>query len=270
MAITTLDGYIGANKQIVKWARLSGRTTIAYQWFTVIDLDGSPGKGVLEGTSTTAGVVPTSSTAGFPHIYPYGTGKTGYLTRLMYSNGWGAVRLRLYDLLWKGGAYAATANVSLTGQPSFSARLPLDADSNPMYGGLEIWAECVTAFNNSVTFNVTYTNQDGTGSRTTGATGVGASPIVGRMWQLPLQSGDSGVRSIDGVVGAVATTGTANILVMRYLAEVRCHAAGYTECKGLDDVGFLQIPETAAIYPILSSDNTVSGVTDIYMEIASN
>lgn len=56
---------------------------------------------------------------------------------------------------------------------------------------------------------VTYTNQDGVTGRTTGTiAATGVAPIVGRMLQLPLQAGDTGVQKIESVTSTVSTAGT--------------------------------------------------------------
>ena len=69
MAITSFDpGLIGAAKQFSSFAKTAARTSVATGWFSVFDLAGNPGAGVLAGTSTTTGVVPTDATAGCPTI----------------------------------------------------------------------------------------------------------------------------------------------------------------------------------------------------------
>jgi hypothetical protein len=62
----------------------------------------------------------------------------------------------------------------------------------------------------ATTVSVRYTNQAGTGSRTSTVTSFGGTSFreVGRLILIPLQSGDTGVRSVEGVT-VTATTGTA-------------------------------------------------------------
>ena len=59
MAITTLDGYIGARKIIVVQKKTASITSVAQQITSPFAAAGIPGAGVLAGTSTAAGVVPT-------------------------------------------------------------------------------------------------------------------------------------------------------------------------------------------------------------------
>ena len=59
MAITSFDGFIASAKQYLSVAKTAARTSVAASWFSVFDLAGKPGAGVLASTSTAAGVVPT-------------------------------------------------------------------------------------------------------------------------------------------------------------------------------------------------------------------
>ena len=135
MAITTFDGFIAATKQYVSVAKTASRTSIAASWFSVFDLAGNPGAGTLAGTSTTAGVVPTAATAGTPAINAFGGGATGYLAQVDFGSSV-ASRLKLFDMVFKAGAYTFNANVTLSAQPSYSARMP-----GGVYEDTQIWIE---------------------------------------------------------------------------------------------------------------------------------
>jgi hypothetical protein len=263
MAIATLDAYIAAAKQNLTLAKTATRTSIAVFPFSVFDLAGNPGAGTLAGTSTTAGVVPTDATAGCPLINAFGGGAAGYLARVQFASTV-ACRITLYDLLFKAGAYAFNANTALSAQPSYSGRLP-----GTNYVGLQIWVETVTAATGNQTWNVTYTNQAGTGSRTTGAVGIGAAPTLGRMWQLPLQAGDSGVQKIDNVQGGTGSAGTANILVLRRLWEGRVPVAASGGSDDLLKTGLPEIYADSALYMIITADSTSTGIPDMAVEVAN-
>lgn len=263
MAISTVDGYVAAAKQLVPWKKTATRTTVANGWFSLFDVAGLPGAGTLAGSSTAAGVVPTDATAGCPPINAFGGGAKGYLSRVEFGSTV-ACRLRLYDLLFKAGAYAFNANTALSAQPSYSGRLP-----NTDYKGLEIWVEQVTAATGNQAVNVTYTNEGGTGSRTTGAIGIGAAPTVGRCWQLPLQSGDAGVQKIDNVAGSVATVGTFNVLVLRPLWTGRVIAANQGDLHDMLRTGLREIFADSALFGLVNADSTSSGIPDIEAEVAN-
>ena len=143
MALTTFDpGFIAAAKQFVSFSRLASRTAVAAAWSSVFDLAGNPGAGVLAGTSTAAGVVPTDATAGTPVINAFGAGATGYLAQVDFGNTV-ACRMKLFDMLFKAGAYAFTAaTTTLAAQPSYSSRVPAGTD----FAETQIWIEVSTAF----------------------------------------------------------------------------------------------------------------------------
>lgn len=264
MAITTLDGLIASTKQRVRWTKTATRTTIANGWFSLIDIAGQPGAGVLAGSSTTAGVVPTDLTAGYPIITPFTGANKGYVGRCAFSNTV-TCRLVVFDRLWLGGAYAFNANTAITAPPSYVGRLPASD-----YTGTELWVEQVTAATGNQAVNVTYTNQSGTGTRTTGATGIGAAPTVGRCWQLPLQAGDSGVQEVDNVQGTVATAGTFNVMVLRRLCEGRVIVANGLDRQSAIDTGALvEVFHDSAFYVLIAADGTSSGLPDVDFQVVN-
>lgn len=263
MAITTLDGYIAAAKQKIPFTKTATRTTVANGWFSLFDIAGQPGAGTLAGTSTTAGVVPDDTTTGTPSINAFGGGNTGYLTRVEYASTV-ACRIAVFDLLFKAGAYAFNANTALTAQPSYLGREP-----NGTGQDLEIWVETVTAATGNQTWNVTYTNSAGTGSRTTGVVGIGAAPTLGRCWQLPLQAGDAGVQKIDNVAGGTGSAGTANILVLRPLWTSRVTLANMGDVHDIIRSGMQRVYDTSALYVMVAADSTSSGVPELSFQISN-
>lgn len=264
MPITTLDGLIASTKQRVPIKKTATRTTVANGWFSLFDVAGDPGAGVLAGTSTTTGVVPDDATAGVPIINAFGVGNNGHLMNVEFASSV-SCRLMIYDLLWKGGAYAF--NASTTGQTpaSYSARVPGGTD----FTNTEIWVETVTAATGNLAVNVTYTNQSGTTGRSTGAVGIGAAPTLGRMWQLPLQAGDTGVQGVTGVVGSVATVGTFNVLVIRPLWTGRVIAANFGDLHDYMRVGLPRVFDTSALAVCVNADGVLSGLPELMLTIAN-
>ena len=86
MAISTFDGFIASTKQYLSMMKTTSRTSIATGWFSVFDVAGNPGAGVLAGTSAAAGVVPTDATAGCPTIDAFGGSAVGYLAQVDYGS----------------------------------------------------------------------------------------------------------------------------------------------------------------------------------------
>jgi hypothetical protein len=263
MAITTLDGLIAAPKQRVQIVKTASRTSVGGAWFSVFDQAGNPGAGTLAGANTTTGVVPNDATAGVPILNAFGGGATGYVTGVEFASSV-TCRVMLFDLLWKGGAYAF--NASTTGQTpaSYSARVPGGTD----FTNTEIWLEQVTAGTLVQNVNVTYINQAGTAGRSTGTVATAVN-IVGRMWQLPLQAGDSGVQGVSGVVGSVASAGTFNILVLRPLWVGRVIVANAGDIHDYLRVGMPAITAEAALGIAVLADSTATGLPEMMVTIAN-
>lgn len=264
MAIITLDQLIASAKQRLPINKTASRTAVATIPFSVFDIAGGPGAGVLAGTSTTTGVVPTDLTAGVPTINAFGAGATGYIARIEWSSSV-ACRIALYDMLWKGGAY--NFNASTTGQTpaSYASRVPGGTD----FQGLEIFYEQVTAATGIQSVNVTYTNAAGQTNRATGVTSQGTAGIVGRMMQLPLQVDDSGVQAITGVVGSVATVGTFNILVMRPLGEARIRVANDSIIQDFLSTGMPQVFADSSLRYIITADAAATGTPECVVDIVN-
>jgi hypothetical protein len=264
MAITNTDGLIASAKQNIRWTKTGARTTIAAAWFSLFDIAGEPGAGTLAGSSTAAGVVPDDTTTGTPGINAFGGGATGYLTLVQFSSTV-AGRIAIADMLFKAGAYAFNAATTLAAQPSYSARVPSGTD----YSGTSIWIECVTAFTGNLSVAVTYTNQAGVAAHTTGTFATGTALTVGRMMQLPLQAGDTGVQKIESVTATVASAGTFNVLVLRQLWTDRVRSVND---GGVDDpfkTGMPVVFATSALIAYVANDSTASGVPDLLMQVAN-
>lgn len=262
MAIASFDQAIAAAKQYLSVAKTAVRPSIAASWFSVFDLAGSPGAGVLAGTSTAAGVVPTDATAGCPTIDAFGASALGYLWQLEYGCSV-ACRLKLFDMVFKAGAYAFNAAQALTGQPSYASRMP-----GGSYSDTQIWIEAVTAFTGNLTVTITYTNQSGvTGRTATRATGTALT--VGRLMQVPLQAGDTGVQAITNVAGTVATAGTFNVLVLRPLWSGRCRTANDGDVHDFTKTGMPQVFADSALFLAVAADSTSTGIPEIELVVAN-
>lgn len=265
MAISTRDGLVTAMaaKQNIMYMKSGARTTVAGIWFSLFDLAGQPGAGTLAGANTANGVVPDDTVAGFPSVNSFGGGATGYLTNIDYGSTV-ACRLAIFDCVFKAGAYAFNAATALTAQPSYATRMP-----GGVYDGTQIWLETVTAFTGNQSIAVTYTNQSGVAARTTGTIATGVAPTVGRMLQLPLQAGDTGVQKIESVTSTVSTVGTFNVLVLRPLASVRVRLVNDGGMYGPDLTGLPQLFDTSALFVAVSTDATASGVPELRLGVAN-
>ena len=273
MAITTLDGWVASAKNYISLAKTAARTTVAAAWFTTFDLAGNPGAGVLAGTSTTAGVVPTDATLGTPTINAFAGAATGYLSQVDFGSTV-ACRMKLFDLLFKAGAYAFTgATTALAAQPSYSSRVPGGTD----FSDTQIWIEVATAFVTGTAWqvNVTYTNHAGVVARTATALPAQAAAGLtqGRLYQLGLQAGDTGVQKIESVIvtngGTAMTAGAVNVLVLRPLWSGRCRLANDGDVHGLDKTAMPVVYADSALMLAICADGTSTGVPEIELVIAN-
>jgi hypothetical protein len=277
MAIASLDQYIAAAKQRIPIIKTASRTSVALIPFSVFDLAGNPGAGTLAGTSTAAGVVPTDATAGCPIINAFGGG-AGYITKAEIYNSV-ISRIQAWDLLFKAGAYAFTAGTtSLSAQPAISSRCPDYPGSGTVFGnGIEIWIEVSTAFTTGTAWQVqvTYTNSAGTAGRTSiiSAAQAAAALTQGKMFQLALQAGDSGVQKIESVIvtngGTAMTAGNFNVLILRPLFQARIPVANQAVILDLLGVGMPIIYTDSALIITVQADSTSTGLPDVLIEIAN-
>lgn len=264
MAITTLDQYIAAPNQRVIINKTGSVTSVALTPTQVLQAAGNPGAGTLAGTSTAAGVVPTDADAGFPTINAFAGSNTGYIGNVQWSSTV-ACRISLYDCVFKAGAYAFNAAVTLASQPSYSTRVPSGTD----FKSTEIWIEAVTAFTGNQSIAVTYTNQSGTAARTTGTIATGVAPIIGRMLQLPLQAGDTGVQKIESVTSTVSTVGTFNVLVLRRLWSGRVIVANSGDTHDFLKTGLPVMFADSALMAVVTPDSTSTGLFEMVVEVVN-
>ena len=263
MAITTVDGLVASASQLVPFYKSAARTTIANNWFSLWDLAGNPGAGTLAVGNTANGLVPDDTTGGDPSLNAFGGGATGYLSNVEFANTV-ACRMMLVDRVFHAGAYAFNASTSLTSQPSYSTRMP-----GTNYAGTQIWIETVTAFTGSPSIAVTYTNQAGTAAHTTGTVATGSALTLGRMIQLPLAAGDTGVQKIESVTATVATVGTFNVLVLRPLWTGRVPIANFGDTHSWDRIGFPQVYALSCLQVLMAADSTSSGVPELLFNVAN-
>lgn len=108
-------------------------------------------------------------------------------------------------LVHSGGLSGAVATAQTTNLPT--AALPRFTNGDGVMIGLRIWTQIGAT---ATTVTASYTNQAGTPGRTTPAVVIGGGSFreATRLLVLPLQDGDTGVRSVESVTLA-ATTDTA-------------------------------------------------------------
>jgi hypothetical protein len=129
---------------------------------------------------------------------------------------------------------------------------------------VELWLEIYTALGASAVATVTasYTNSAGVAGRTaTLVGGLPASSIAGRTFQMSLQSGDTGVQSVQSVtLGSSSGTAGAFGMVLRrglVFGNVSVANTGWTQGYAETDLQIVQ--DDACIEVICLASATTSG-----------
>jgi hypothetical protein len=180
----------------------------------------------------------SGQSTGFPKWSANGA-KTPYLAR-MGSTFATAGTIHVYDLMWATSGLSGNLNTAqtLTGFAGLPAR-------NTTGDGLELWVGCSSAIG-ATAHNVTasYTNQAGTAGRTTVSTAGIASMPANRMYQLPLQNGDTGVRSVQSLTLSAAS-GTAGMLWLLLMDRICSFSAPVPNVGNSLDFAALGLPKLA-------------------------
>ena len=258
MTILTHDNYIASAKQTLDWFKTASITSVAAQPTTNFHLAGNPSAGTLAVGNTANGIVPNDALAGYLPINALSA--TGHLSGVSYNwsvPGW----LFLYDCLFSAGAFAFNAATTLTTQPSYSARVP-----GGNYNGLEIWLEAVTAHTGNQSIRIQYLDEGGAAGDT-GTIATGVAPILGRMYRMPMGSGDTGVQRIDVVTSTVSSAGTFNVHVMRPLWKGRVTVANGGDVHDYLKTRLKQVYGDSALRVVCQPDSTAVGLPSLLIEL---
>lgn len=109
-------------------------------------------------------------------------------------------------LVHSGGLRADITTEQTTNLPT--AALPRYTDGIGVMIALDVYS---ATGGGGTTVTARYTNQDGVAGRVTQVVVWPASAPIGRRYILPLQNGDTGVRSVEGVTFAGSTTDAGNV-----------------------------------------------------------
>jgi hypothetical protein len=255
MAIASVAQYKSAQKQKLAYMK-AGATSVAGVGYIIISSAGAPLAGVIAGTDTISGVVQTNAIAGYPKFnIPFDSPKLTNFeiigsSTLLQSPAF------LYDVLWKAGPYSFNANVTLSGQPDLSARLP-----NANYFGTELWFSASSTFTGVPTYTITYTNQDGVTGRTAVTSGASGQPI-NQTRRVSLQEGDYGIQKVESVVGSVATAGAITLQILRPVGFASMLQGSMKKAESIVDNPPVEIYNESALLPIFyASGTTVSSLS---------
>jgi len=223
----------------------------------------APGTPGLAGRATDG---TTSTDAGCIYFTDAGAGKVRYLTNVSM-NASVAHAFSLWDVVWVNSGLVVTTT---TGQTINSVAFPARDDNGSVNGsGYQIGIYAVGALGNAgVVSNstVTYTNSDGTGSRTatlsaTVPQNFPATPVIGTVVWFDLQAGDIGVQSIQTVtLNTTLTSGTASVFVARKLVDIPVSLANLTFSKDINNGNGVVLYDNACILPFARTSATTATV----------
>jgi hypothetical protein len=197
-------------------APISGRGCSLWEY------DGQPAKGAVP----TSGSIPVRTTQGAIPFTPATGGRDKHLIGAGITTLTAGIYL-LYDRLFHEGGLSGTSTAAQTiqGSPASPALTRYTGGT----GNIAFYEIYTIIGTTSTTLTMTYTNQGGTGSRTS-TINIGATNFreVTRMQRIPLAAGDSGIQSIQQIQ-LTATTGTVGnfgITIAQPLAWIPVNVAG--------------------------------------------
>lgn len=193
---------------------------------------GSPGAGAAPGavavpTSATLGAIPLTNASG-------GRDKRLIAAAFGWSNASSPAGDYMTDiLLYDRLLHQSNLSGTTTGAQNVQSGSGVTLTRHTAGAGNEIWIEIYgTAIGGTPqTVTCSYTNQAGTSGRTTLAVPIGASAAttalksIMEVARLPLQAGDTGVRSVETLTlsGSTGTAGVMGVTIANRLAHIPIH-----------------------------------------------
>jgi hypothetical protein len=262
MAITTMDGVVAALGAAQDQKLFFPSATNVAGGFVNLNQAVTSGFGIMAvpGTAATGGTTynQASFSTGFPKWTANGGGgaKT-YMGRAGLTMAT-AGSVHVYDLCWACsglvGNVATAQNIT-----SFSGLPTRHSTGN----NLEIWVGCSGAIGGTAhNVTVSYTNQAGTAGRTTVSTaGIQTMP-ANRMYQLPLQSGDTGVQSIQSMTLSISsgTAGNLWLMIMERYVGMSCAIPNVGSNYDFAALGMPSPDDTACLLFAHQGTTTSSGI----------
>jgi hypothetical protein len=184
--------------------------------------DGMPTGGAVP----TTGSIPDRTTQGAIPFTPATGGRDKHLINTSITPLISGVYL-LYDRLFHKGGFSATSTAEqvVQGSPASPALTRYTGGT----GNIAFYEIYTIIGTTTTTLTMTYTNQAGTGSRTS-TISIGGTNFreVTRMQIIPLAAGDSGIQAIDYIQldGSTGTLGNFGITIAQPLAWIPVNTAG--------------------------------------------
>lgn len=215
MAITTIDGVIAGMQPPEDFMKL-GAATVVGRYYSPFYVTGRPGAAVAPSPGL-GGAALTTYAGQLPWTNP--ASGNSYLARFSAAASVGGV-LILCDRLWHNSGIVVTSTGSQTiNSVAWPARDRLGAINGD---NILIGAEVSTVMGaGTPTWTMGYTNQAGTAGRSIVTAAQAATMAVGSFIPIPLQAGDTGVRSVQTwQQSATMTSGVYHLVAYRILARL--------------------------------------------------
>ncbi len=252
MAITTQDQLIAAMNAGPRVQFFKAPVSGAVGGFSALfRVAGSPGSaGAAPGTAA-GQTLSRTSVGALPILPPFNvTYCTSYEASLTVVSA-----LTVSDRLVETATLSGTVT---TAQTVGSVALPARATGA---NDVELWLEVYTALGGTASPTVTasYTNEAGTAGRTaTLIGGLPASAAVHRTFQMTLQAGDLGVRTVESVTSTTSTGVAGNFgVTLRRNLLMGSAAANSTFFQGYAETDLQRIPDDACLELILLAGSSV-------------
>lgn len=219
-----VESFDAGRTKYAYWRKVPSQTTGAGIWFDLSMSTGNPLPNYYIGAAGTATALARSTDGGLDHGGPV-TPYTKYLNRFLIMNQTATAvplpfmvcdYLLFYPFISQdAGDYDLTNTVTL---PRYTTG-----------AGVQMMAVVTNAQAGGVTFNVTYTNSDGTAGRVSQTVTTNTQSVAGTILTtaqatagcsgpfIPLQAGDSGVRSIQRVTWNASDVGLMTLVLVKPL-----------------------------------------------------
>lgn len=260
MAIVSLDQLLAASNQLKSFGKVSMAAKAAGTFQSLWTAAGLPAAGA--NPASLAMVIPTSATAGALRFVNPATGLS-YISKISSSQQTIGT-LILYDRI----AHSSGLNGTLTtAQAVNGAALTRHTTGEDVELFLEVYAATGATASN---VTISYTNSKGVAGRTTPAIAMQVTPVAGQMLPIPLQAGDTGIRSVQSVTlsASTATAGNFGITLVKRIAEIPITVAGTGVVLDPFALGFPQIENNACLSMMVVTSTTSTGFVTGTINIA--
>jgi len=238
MAITTLDGLIGATKQKILWNKTTmSNVAAAGVWTSTWNMAGTPGAGSLT-VAGSAGAMQNQTTTGAVTFTSAAGGQEIYISKVTLA----ATQIgtwRLYDRMWRAGNLVpAAADYAACSSGGVFTR------NSAQWGEIELWAETATTLG-AATYaqRINYQDQSAVSYVGTVTLSQTAAPNM-----VPVNMSGRGCSSITSVSGLNAGTGSFNILALRPLVEVNIDVANVGKTLDFTQTNLPPIGDNACLF----------------------